>query len=168
MSRFDFATAFPTAEPARQKLIAWWAARSRREQWLLGTLAVLAGLWLLITALVQPMLAARAQARNDIRTYESLNARLRGAGSLATATAQPQMSGSPATILSSTGAQFGLVPVVAGEGATLRVTIADAPYESVLRWIAAFEGSSTLRVIRLRVARRPTSGFVSAELAVRA
>lgn len=168
MSRFDFATMFPTAEPARQKALAWWSARSLREQWLFGTLSVVAGLWLIVTMAVQPMLAARAQALNDIRTFESLNARLRAAGPIGAAPVQVQIGGSPATILSTTGAQFGLVPVVTGEGAALHVTVADAPYESVLRWISAFEGSSSLRVTKLRLDRRPTSGFVVAELAVRA
>lgn len=167
MSRFDFATLFPTAEPARQKAIAWWAGRSLREQWLFGVLGAVAALWLIVTLAVQPMLTARAQALNDIRTYESLNARLRTAGPLGAAPAQVQLSGSPATILSTAGAQYGLVPVVTGEGAALHVAVADAPYESVLRWIAAFEGSSSLRVTKLRLDRRPTSGFVSAELAVR-
>ncbi|MBP8232353.1 type II secretion system protein GspM [Rhizorhabdus sp.] len=168
MSRFDFATLFPTAEPARQKALAWWAARSRREQLLLAVLSTLLILWLFATMLVQPLVETRRQASNDIRTYESLAARLRSAGPIGTAPAQPQLSGTPATILSTTGAQHGVVPVVNGSGSEVRVTVADVPYEALIRWIAAFEGSSALRVAGLRVDRRPVSGSVSAELTVRA
>ncbi|WP_165323597.1 type II secretion system protein GspM [Rhizorhabdus phycosphaerae] len=168
MSRFDFATLFPTAEPARQKLLTWWAARSRREQILLALLAVLLMAWLVVTMAVQPLLETRRRAINDIRTYESLTTRLRSAGPIGSAPVQPQMSGTPATILSTTGAQQGVVPVVNGEGGEVRVTVADVPYEALVRWIAAFEGGSSLRVTGLRIDRRPASGSVSAELTVRA
>lgn len=163
---FDFATAFPTVEPARQKAIGWWQGRSPREQWLLGGLAALLAVWLGLTQIVQPVLRARAEAQADIRTYAALNARLQGAGPLTAAPAQA--SGPPAAILSTTGAQFGIVAVVNAEGSGFRVTVGEAPYDAVLRWIAAFEQSSRLRVTRMRLDRRPSSGLVSAELMVRA
>lgn len=166
MSNFDFATLFPSAEPARQKLIVFWRARTHREQWLLGIVAGLLLAWLLAVTAVLPLQRARAEALADIRTYESLNARLRSAGPLGSG-AQPQASGSPVTILSTTAAQFGVVPVVNADGAGFRVTIGDAPYDAVLRWIAAVEQSSRLRVTAMRLDRRPASGFVSAELKVR-
>ncbi len=163
----DFATAFPTLEPARQKAIAFWQARSGREQLLLGVLGGLSALWLLIAQVILPVQRARAQALSDIRTYESLNARLRSAGPLGNAPAQPATSGPPAQILSASASPFGFVPVVNSEGANFRVIVADAPYEQVMRWIAAFESTSRLRVSTLRLDKRPTSGFVSAELVVR-
>jgi len=166
MSNLDFATLFPSFEPARQKAIGLWQARSGRERVLLGGLAVLLGLWVLVSMVMLPVQRARAQALSDIRTYESLAARLRGAGPLGQAPAQA--TGSPAQILSASAAQFGVMPVVNSDGSGFRVTVADAPYESLVRWIAAFERTSTLRVTRLRLDRRPSSGFVSAELAVRA
>ncbi len=167
MSNLDFATLFPSAEPARQKLVAFWQARSQREQWLLGIIAGLLLAWLLAVLVVLPLQRARAEALADIRTYESLNARLRTAGPLGGA-GQPQASGSPVTILSTTAAPFGVVPVVNADGDGFRVTIGDAPYDAVLRWIAAVEQSSRLRVTMMRLDRRPASGFVSAELKVRA
>lgn len=164
----DFATLFPTFEPARQKAIAAWQARSRREQWLLGALAAILALYVLVMLVIVPVQRARAQALSDIRTYEGLTVRLRGAGPLGQTPAQPQASGSPVAILSTSAARFGVVPVVNADGDGFRVTIADAPYEAVVRWIADVEQSSRLRVIGLRLDRRPSSGFVSAELTVRA
>lgn len=168
MKSLDFATLFPTFEPTRQKLIGAWQARSRREQWLLGGLAAILALWVLATMVILPIQRARAQALSDIRTFESINGRLRGAGPLGQSPAQPQANGSPAEILSISAARFGVVPVVNSDGGGFRVTVADAPYEAVLRWIADVEQTSRLRVIRLRLDRRPSSGFVSAELMVRA
>lgn len=163
----DFATLFPTAEPARQKLIGWWQARSRREQILLGVMGGLIAVWVLISLIVLPIQRARAEALADIRTYEGLTARLRSAGPIGPQPATVQLGGPPAQILSSAGSQFGIVPVVNGEGSELRVTIADAPYDALLRWIAAVEQGSRLRITAMRLDRRPTSGFVSATLRVR-
>lgn len=163
----DFATLFPTAEPARQRLIGFWQARSTREQWLLGGLGTLLLLWIVITLIVLPIQRARAEALADIRTYEGLSARLRSVGTLGAAPATAQASGPPAAILSSTGTQFGIVAVVHQAGPDVRVTVGDAPYDAVLRWIAAVEQSSRLRVTRIRLDRRPASGFVAADLTVR-
>lgn len=167
MRQIDFATLFPTFEPTRQKLIGAWQARSKREQVLLGGLAAIATLYIAVAMIILPVQRARSQALSDIRTYEGLNARLRGAGPLGQAS-QPQASGSPAAILSTSAARFGLVPVVNEDASGVRVTVADAPYEAVVRWIADVEQTSRLRVVRMRLDRRPSSGFVSAELMVRA
>jgi general secretion pathway protein M len=165
---FDIAAIFPSIEPARQRAIGWWQARDRREQWLLGLLGGLLAAWLLATMVILPLQRARATALADIRTYESLTARLRSGGPLGAPPASPQVSGSPAAILSNTASQFGIVPVVNSDASGLRVTVGDAPYDGLMRWIAALEQSSPLRVTKIRLARRPASGFVSAELTVRA
>ncbi len=165
MSRL--ATLFPTFEPAWAKTASWWQARSTREQWLLGILGGLLALWLLAVAVVLPIQRARAAALADIRTYENLTARLRSAGTIGAAP-QVQASGTPNMILSSTASQFGVVPVINSDVAGLRVTVADAPYDAVIRWIASVEQSSSIRVVKMRLMRRPASGFVSADLLVRA
>ncbi len=166
MRKLDVATLFPTLAPAWAKAAAWWQMRSSREQWLVGILGGLLALWLLAVLMILPIQRARAAALADIRTYESLTARIRSAGSLGAPSAQA--SGPPTAILSTTGSQFGIVPVVNEDASGLRVIVADAPYDAVMRWIAAVEQSSPLRVTKMRLVRRPTSGFVSAELMVRA
>ena len=161
------ATLFPTFESAWAKTVTWWQARSSREQWLLGIMVGLLVLWLPAVTVILPIQRARAAALADIRTYENLTARLRSAGSIG-ATPQVQASGSPNMILSNTASQFGVVPVINSDVTGLRITVADAPYDAVMRWIAAVEQTSSIRVVKMRLMRRPASGYVSAELTVRA
>lgn len=168
MKKPDFATLFPTFDPAWQSTVAWWQARSLREQWLLGMLGGLLAIWLLAATVILPIQRARAAALADIRTYENLTTRLRSAGTIGASTPQVQASGPPNAILATTGSQFGIVPVVNSDPSGLRVTVGDAPYDALMRWIATVEQSSSLRVIRMRLVRRPASGFVSADLMVRA
>jgi len=168
MRKFDLAAMFPTAEPAWQKTAAWWNARSGRAQWLIGITLGLLIVWLLVSAIVLPIQRTRAAALADIRTYESLSARIRNAGGLGDRPAQPEAGGSPTAILSATAAQYGIVPVVNGEAAGLRVTVADAPYDGLIRWIAAVEQSSRLRIMKMRLTRGTASGLVSADLTVTA
>jgi len=168
MRKFDLAALFPTVEPAWQKTVAWWNARNVREQWLIGVTLALLIVWLLVTAIILPIQRTRAAALADIRTYESLSARIRGAGGLGDRPAQPQAGESPTAILSATAAPYGIVPVINSEAAGLRVTVADAPYDGLIRWIAAVEQSSPLRVVKMRLTRGPASGLVSADLTVAA
>ena len=167
MRKLDIATLFPTFEPALAKTVTWWQARSGREQWLLGILIGLLATWLLAVTVVLPIQRARATALADIRIYENLTARLRSAGTL-DATPQVQVSGSPNMILSSTASQFGIVPVINSDPSGLRVTVGEAPYDALMRWIATVEQTSSIRVNRMRLERRPASGLVSADLLVRA
>jgi general secretion pathway protein M len=168
MRKLDVATLFPTFEPAWAKTVTWWQARSTREQWLLGLLGGLLALWLLAVTVILPIQRARAAALADIRTYENLTARLHSAGTIGASTPQTQASGPPNVILANTASQFGFLPVVNSDPAGLRVTVADAPYDALMRWIAAVEQTSSIRVTKMRLTRRPASGFVSADLLVRA
>ena len=168
MRKLDVATLFPTFEPAWAKTVAWWQARSTREQWLLGILGGFLVFWLLAVSVILPIQRARAAALSDIRTYETLTARLRSAGALAAITPQPQASGSPNVVLANTASQFGILPVINSDSSGLRVTVTDAPSDAVMRWIAAVEQMSSIRVTKMGLVRRPASGFVSAELMVRA
>lgn len=168
MKKLDLAALFPTFEPAWTKTIAWWQGRSSREQWLLGIIGGLLLMWLLAVTVILPIQRARATALADIRTYENLTARLRSAGTIGATAPQVQASGPPNVVLSNTASQFGILPVVNSDPSGLRVTVADAPYDALMRWIATVEQTSSIRVTRMRLTRRPASGFVSAELMVRA
>lgn len=168
MKKFDFAAMFPTVQPAWQKAVAWWQGRSVREQWLLGVVGAALAVWLLAVTVILPIQRARATALADIRTYESLSARIRSAGTLAASSAPPQAGGPPVAMLSTTATQFGIVPVVNSDAEGLRVTVGDAPFDALIRWIAAVEQSTPLRVEKMRLTRKPANGVISAELTVRA
>lgn len=129
----------------------WWSDRSARERMLLGILAISGTAALLLIAVLRPLQSARTQAAADIRTYDGLAARLRQAGpNLAAGHSQ----GPPATIVSQTAAAVGLtVSRIEPEGNKLRVAFADASFEAVLRWVAAIERTSGLRVSEARIDR---------------
>lgn len=143
-----------------------WSERPPRERLLLTILGIVAMLALLATLVVRPLLAARAEALADIRTYETLNARLRAAGP-ALAAQKPRRTGDPATIISGSASEYGVaIQGSEPEGDAIRVVIAEAPFDAVMRWLAEVEGSSDLRVIEAQFDRRPATGFVGARLLV--
>ena len=143
----------------------WWAARSRREQILLGVLGAVALLAALLLLVVKPLQAARGEALADIRTYQTLAGRLRAAGP--PVAGRPALrTGQPSAIVAATAAEAGLLPAAttpAGSGVT--VTLADAPYDAVLRWVAATEATSALRLRTLSIdpGRGPGLVMVRAE-----
>lgn len=163
--KIDLARHFPGASRFRLQLSNWWAGRSSRERLLVATLVGLFLLWLAVEHGVRPIASARAQANADIRLYEGLTARLRETGNVRVSA--PQRRGTPAAILSSSAAELGLTPVIAVDGYVMRVTVADAPYELLVRWLAEVERSSNVRIRSMRLDSRPAHGLVTAELTVR-
>jgi general secretion pathway protein M len=129
----------------------WWDERSLREQVLIGTFAALAMLALLLVCVIRPLEAKRAHAAADIRTYDMLATRLRAAGpGLGNAQAQ----GASLDIITQSAAVAGLsVQQIAPEDGRTRIVFADAPFETIVRWVAALERSSRLRVGEARITR---------------
>ncbi len=164
--KVDLARHFPTLEPVIQRTSRFWQARTGREQAILGLIAALLALWALTSFVIIPVHAARSKAIAEIHSYETLGARLAHAGPIVTGAAAPRR-GPPADIVSASAAQFGLSPSVVPDGAMMRVTIAEAPFDAVIDWIAELERSSSLRVVKMRLDRRPASGMVAAQLTVR-
>lgn len=148
-------------EAALARFDHWWNARSPRERLLLGVLAVLLGGVVLVYGVIRPLQAARAEAVADIRTYETLSARIRAAGTLS-ATPRPQRRGAPAEAVRESAAAFGLDALIEPAGNGVRATVAEGSYDSVLGWIADVGGTTRLRVTRVSIARRPASGRVAA------
>jgi general secretion pathway protein M len=142
---------------------AWWAERSRREQVLLGALAAIGILALLLVAVVRPLEAARARAAADIRTYDMLAMRLRAAGPGIGAAAR---RGSPSAIVAASAGATGVtVNRVEPEGGRLTVVLGDAPFDSVLRFVADLERTSALRVAEARLEQSNSGpGLVTARL----
>jgi len=143
----------------------WWDERSLREQVLIGAFATLAMFALLLIAVVRPLEAKRAQAAADIRTYDMLTSRLRAAGpTVGTA----QARGASADIIAQSAAVAGLtIDQIAVENGRTRISFADAPYETIIRWVAALEKSSRLRVSEARIDRATSpSGGVAASFVI--
>lgn len=144
----------PAADAALARLSAWWDGLSPRERVLVGTLGALLAVAVLVYGVVKPLQAARADALADIRTYETLNARLRAAGPNLKAAA-PQRTGPPAELVSqaATAHGFQVQATAAPAGAGVAVTAAGVPYDAALAWVADVERSSTLRPSRVVLTR---------------
>lgn len=153
----------PALDAALARFDSWWGGLSRREQRMVAGLGVVLALVVLVYGVVKPLQAARADALADIRTYETLTARIRAAGTLTTA--QPaRRQGPPAQILSSSATGFGLVASPETIPGGVRVTLTDASYDSLVAWLADLSASSDLRVRRISIQWRPTPGRVSASV----
>jgi general secretion pathway protein M len=153
----------PALDAALIRFDNWWSGLSRRERLLVGVLGTLLALAVLVYGVVKPLQAARAEALSDIRTYETLNARIRAAGTL-TAARVPRRQGPPAQVASSSATSFGLVVAPEAIPGGVRVTVADASYDSLMAWLADLSATSDLRVRRLSIQRRPGPGRVSASV----
>jgi general secretion pathway protein M len=151
-------------EPYMLRGRTWWVGLSRREQILLGVLGGLAALWLLSVLVVAPLQSARAKAIADIRTYETLNARIRQAGSLSAA-GSTRRTGPAISIIPASAGEFGLAfASVAPDGSNVRLNAGQVPYDSLMRWLAEMERSSNIRVVHLKLQRSPTPGMVAVDL----
>lgn len=139
---------------ARARAAAWWDGLAPRERLLIGVLGAILAVVILTYAVIKPLQAARAQAFADIRTYETLNARLRAAGPNLKA-ATPQRAGPPAEVVgqsaSALGFQVQANPAPAGAGVS--VTAAAVPYDSAIAWIADVERTTPLRPVQVRLTR---------------
>jgi general secretion pathway protein M len=155
-----------TDMPAYQRLTAWWAGLSQRERYLVGGLGVLLALTVLVYGVVKPLQAARAQALADIRTYETLNARIRAAGPI-TAPGPAPRTGSPESIVTTSAGAFGLAVQTQPSPDGITVTIAEGGYDAVMNWLADIARTSSLSVTRVDLQKRPTSGFVAATVEFR-
>jgi general secretion pathway protein M len=150
----------PAVEAALVRFDLWWSGLSRRERILVGVAAALLAGVVLVYGVIKPIQSARAAAIADIRTYETLNARILAAGRLGPATAR--RSGPAADVATGAGTSFGLVVTAEPIPGGVRASIADASYDSVMAWLADLSATSALGVARVEIVRRPAPGRVSA------
>lgn len=156
-------TRSPALDAWGAKIRLWWAGLSTRERWLVGTLGTIVAVLILVFAIVKPLQAARAEALADIRTYETLTARVRAAGVLTPQGARPQMrEGAPADAAQAAARDAGITAAVTPGGAGLSAQIAEAPYEAVVSWIADVERTTPLRTRRVELRKGGAPGRVSA------
>lgn len=154
-------TRVPALEAALIRFDGWWGGLSRRERALVGTMtALLAGV-ILVFGVIKPLQSARAAAIADIRTYETLNARILAAGTLGRSSA-PRRQGPPLQVASASATALGLAVTPEAIPGGVRVTVADASYDTLMAWLADLSATSDLRARRVTIQRRPAAGHVSA------
>lgn len=154
----------PYISAARERLLGWWAQRNPRERLLIALFGTLAGAALAVTLVLQPLLAAKARARADLRAYELVIARLRGAAP-AIRSQQDRRTGSPGEIVATSAAQFGIAlqrSEAAGDG--VHVIVAGADFDSLARWLADIERTGGIGVRSIRLERLSAPGMVDADM----
>jgi type II secretory pathway component PulM len=133
----------------------WFAALTRREQWLLGTAGVLTALVVAIFGILMPILSTIDQARLDHeeavqrrgRIIASVDAAQQQTGLRSTATADIDM------LITQSAAEKGFDLVKSGNGApgqiSFRIDQARAP--ALLSWLTELEGQNVaVRAVTLR------------------
>ena len=156
-------TRSPTLDAWGAKLGQWWSGLSPRERWLVGTLGAILAALVLVFGIVKPLQAARAEALADIRTYETLTARVRAAGVLTPQGARPQQrAGSPAGAVQAAAGDAGITANIVPGGAGLTAQVAEASYEAVVGWVADVERTTPLRARRVELRKGGAAGRVSA------
>lgn len=154
-------TQLPTLDAGLSRGGQWWQARSSRERGMLAVLIVLLVGLLFVYGVVKPIQGARAAALADIRTYETLKARIRAAGTLTTARPQ-RRTGAPADIVTQSAGGFGVALTTAPIDRGVRASVADASYDSLVNWLADVTTTSDLRVRSVTVQGLGAPGRVSA------
>jgi len=133
----------------------WFAALTRREQWLLGTAGALTALVVAIFGILMPILSTIDQARLDHedavqrrgRIIASVDAAQQQTGPRSTATADIDM------LITQSAAEKGFDLVKSGNGApgqiSFRIDQARAP--ALLSWLTELEGQNVaVRAVTLR------------------
>jgi general secretion pathway protein M len=152
-------------------MMAFWQARTGREQVLLAllcALGLLAGLW---AGVWDPVQRARAGLLADIARYDRVTTALTGlanSGAGFDAGLAPVTADMPLPTLIATTADAALLPVsrLVPTANAVDITLDPAPFEQVIGWVQALEQDHALRVLALTISRRPEPGLVSTSLTV--
>ncbi|WP_109806432.1 type II secretion system protein M [Sphingosinithalassobacter portus] len=148
-------------EPTFARIGTWWDGLSNRERWMVGGLGLFLAALIVIYGIVKPLQAARADAMQQIRTYETLNARIRAAGTLSATPPPAIQAGATTDILTASAQRFGIDAAVAQTPEGARVEIVQAKYDDILAWIADLATGSSLNLTRLDMKRGAAPGQVS-------
>ena len=155
-----FARRLPTLDAALTRFDAWWAVRSPRERLLFATMTLLILGVILTFGAIRPLEAARAERLAHIHQYETYNARLRAAGSLAPS--KPPRTGAPIAVVTGAATSYGLTVAAEPIANGVRATLADGSYDAVMAWLGDLGGTSRLRISFVTILKRPEPGHVSA------
>lgn len=152
--------------PRAAALTGFWKQRNGRERGLLMALTALLAGYGLYAGVLRPLSDIRTAALASIARSEDALAQLAsmplGNGPQVSVSVQPITA-----TVTETAADHGLtIRRMEPEGGGARLTVEDAGFPEILRWIEALEGEYGLRVVTLEMDRRPAPGVVSANLMV--
>ena len=151
----------PAVDAALARAGVWWNGLSPRERVLVGTLGVLLAIAVVVYGVVKPLQAIRAEAIADIRTYETLNARIRASATLGQA-GPPPRTGPAAGIVTASASSVGLTAITEPLPGGVRARAENVAYDAVLAWLADLARTSSLSVTRVDLQRGSAPGRVNA------
>lgn len=113
-----------------------------------------------------PLSEARTAARAEIQGYQTLIEAAENQGNQPVEVAAVAVVTTPlATRITDSAARAQvLVRRLEPEGALVRVTLDDAPYDDVIKWIAAMETDAEIALVAIEMDRRTAPGIVVARL----
>jgi general secretion pathway protein M len=162
--RLSALAAAPAIAALRSGMARWIDARTPRERWLLAALAGVAAIALYATLVWRPIDAARRAALADIDRYGRIAAQLRVAGPNVARMAAAR-AGTPSTTITESAAKAGLtIQRIEPQGANIGVTLDAAGFDALVGWLAGLERDAGMRVIDVKLERRPDPGIVSAHV----
>ena len=147
-------------------LTLWFTARSQRERLLLAAALMAVFAWLALTLVWQPLQSRRTLLEAQISRHSQALALLRAKPPVLVA---GQNDARPiAVIIAETAEAAGLTVrrlAPAGEGTEL--TLEDAPFATLIQWLARLEAENQLLVARIDLKRLTAPGQVAATLVLR-
>ncbi len=147
-------------------LTGWFATRPLREQGLLLAGSVLLVVYLAVTCVWQPLLAARTVVVGQIQQDEHALTALASLPSARPKIADPRPI---ARILTETAPDFGLsIRRIDATEAGADLTLDDATFDGVILWLDMLDGQQGLTIANLQITRRPQAGLVAATMTLKA
>lgn len=144
--------------------LAWWHARAPREQLLLGVMGGLVALWLAVTAVWQPLRAARISLDAQISRHDRALLMLQS-DPVAADRSAPADTRPLNVLITDTTAAFQLtIRRLEPDGPRIRVALDEAPFDAVILWLETVARDQGLRVTQIDLARRPAPGVVNATM----
>ncbi len=115
-----------------------------------------------------PLSLARIDAKIQIASYRALTqaAGTQGDQTRFTAPVAPPTTPLPTRITQSAVSAGVLVRRLEPDGALVRVTLDDAPFDAVIAWIVTMEADHAITLVSLELDRRTVPGIVAARLAL--
>ncbi len=141
---------------------------SAREKLLVSSVLPAVILFALYQFAWLPLAQTRIDAKSQIASYRALShaAQTQGDQQRFTAPVAPPTTPLPTRITQSAVSAGVLVRRLEPDGALVRVTLDDAPFDAVIGWIAAMEADHAITLVSLELDRRTAPGIVAARLAV--
>ena len=147
-----------------------WHDISAREQLLIGVAAPLLVIWMIWYGMVQPVFGRHEQVQQELRNNQQMLSRIKNTAS---EIVRLQAEGAVITerpdipldqLINRSASNNGLrITGVRSRQNRLQVSLANAPFDQLMKWLVELEQSSNVVIEQLRVEETREEGIVSIE-----